>query len=127
MGGVTIEDNVIIGAHSVVSGFVKGNSVYAGNPAKCIMSIDDYIEKRRTRQVQEAKVFCIKYKEAHGKYPDINKLHEYFFLFSKERAKLTPVLDEKLKLCGNYEQSVFALEKHNSLYDCYELFLKDIE
>ena len=61
-GGVIIEDNVVIGAHSVVSGIVKGNGVYAGNPAKYIMSIEDYIEKRRSKQVQEAKEFCKKYK-----------------------------------------------------------------
>ena len=43
--GVTIGENSIIGAGSVVTKDVKPNSVYAGNPAKFICSIDDYIEK----------------------------------------------------------------------------------
>lgn len=127
MGGTIIEDNVIIGAHSVVSGRIYGNSVYAGNPAKLIMSIDEYIDKRREKQLNEAKVFCLKYKDAHGSFPDIDKLHEYFFLFSNDKSKLTSVFDDKLKLCGNYELSVAALEKHNPTYSSYEDFLNDIQ
>ena len=44
---VKIEDNVIIGAHSTVTKNLKKNSVYAGNPAKYICSIDEYIEKNK--------------------------------------------------------------------------------
>ena len=36
LGGSKIGDNTIIGANSVVSGKIKGNSVYAGNPARFI-------------------------------------------------------------------------------------------
>ena len=45
--GVTIEDNVIIGAGSVVSKDVKENSVVAGNPIKFICSTDDYLSKEK--------------------------------------------------------------------------------
>jgi len=38
--GVTIGDNVIIGAGSIVTKDCESNSVYAGNPAKKIMTID---------------------------------------------------------------------------------------
>lgn len=40
--GATIGDNVIIGAGAVVSGKVESNSVYAGNPAKRICSLDAF-------------------------------------------------------------------------------------
>ncbi len=43
--GVTIGSYVIIGAGSVVTKDVPDNSVFAGNPAKLICSIDDYINK----------------------------------------------------------------------------------
>ena len=72
------------------------------------------------------KKHCKKYKEAHGIYPDIDKLHEYFFLFTNDRSKLTPTLNEKLKLCGNYDQSVVMLENHKPLYQSYEKFLEDL-
>ena len=44
--GVHIGDNVVIGAGSVVSKDCAENGVYAGSPAKFIMSINDYYEKR---------------------------------------------------------------------------------
>lgn len=45
---VTIGDNVIIGANAVVSKDLESNGVYVGNPAKKIMSYDEYIEKQKT-------------------------------------------------------------------------------
>ncbi|EJD6508752.1 acyltransferase [Providencia rettgeri] len=43
--GVNIGDNVIIAAGSVVSRNLESDSVYAGNPARKIKSIKNYIEK----------------------------------------------------------------------------------
>lgn len=43
--GVTIGDNVIIGAGSVVTKSVPSQTVYAGNPARFICSLDTYIRK----------------------------------------------------------------------------------
>ena len=43
--GVTIGENSIIGAGSVVSKNVEKNSVYAGVPAKKICSVEDYLKK----------------------------------------------------------------------------------
>lgn len=43
--GVTIGDNVIIGANSVVSKDVPSNTVYAGNPARFIKPLEEYIDK----------------------------------------------------------------------------------
>ncbi len=45
--GTIIEDNVIIGAGSVVKGNIKGNSVYAGIPAKFICTINEYENKNK--------------------------------------------------------------------------------
>jgi len=42
LSGTVVEDNVIIGAGAIVSGKVESDSVYAGNPARKIMSLDDY-------------------------------------------------------------------------------------
>lgn len=45
MPGVTIGDNVIIGAGSVVTRNIPANSVAAGVPARVLRNIDDYREK----------------------------------------------------------------------------------
>lgn len=45
MPGVTIEDNVIVAAGSVVAKSVPKGSIVAGNPARIVGHIDDFIEK----------------------------------------------------------------------------------
>ncbi|AFR22739.1 acyltransferase [Lactobacillus helveticus] len=52
LAGTVIEDNVIIGAGAVVSGKCKNNSVYAGNPAKKIGSIDELYKKEKIRKLK---------------------------------------------------------------------------
>lgn len=42
---VKIGSNVVVGANSTVSRNIEDNSVYAGNPAKYICSIEDFIKK----------------------------------------------------------------------------------
>ena len=45
LGGVSIGDNVVIGACSVVTKNLESNFVYAGVPAKKICSIEEYYKK----------------------------------------------------------------------------------
>lgn len=52
--GVSIGDNCIIGAGSIVSKSIPANSVVVGAPARVICSLDDYYKKRKTLQVAEA-------------------------------------------------------------------------
>ena len=47
--GVTIGDDVIIGANSVVTHNIPSNSVYAGNPARRLCSLEEYLAKERKR------------------------------------------------------------------------------
>lgn len=53
--GTTIGDNVIIGAHAVVKGIIPANTVWAGNPAKQICTLQEYFEKRKRKQIEDAK------------------------------------------------------------------------
>ena len=52
--GVTIGDDVIIGAKSLVNKDCLMPGVYAGIPAKYIMSIEEYYKKRQEKQLEEA-------------------------------------------------------------------------
>lgn len=47
--GVTIGNNVIIGAGSVVSTDIPEGNVVAGNPARIVKSINQYLEENRDR------------------------------------------------------------------------------
>ncbi|WBM60748.1 hypothetical protein M5X66_17595 [Providencia sp. PROV188] len=55
--GINIGDNVIIAAGSIVTRNIESNGVYAGNPAKKIKSIDDYIEKYKALYKYERENF----------------------------------------------------------------------
>ena len=81
LAGTTIEENVIIGAGSIVSGLIEKNSVYAGNPAKKIMSIDDYLQKLSNRQLQDAINIYKNYKEAFNVVPSEKIFGHYANMF----------------------------------------------
>lgn len=50
--GVTIGDNVIIGANSTVTHDIPGGMVAAGSPARVICTLEEYLNKERTRMAQ---------------------------------------------------------------------------
>ena len=47
--GVTVGSNVIIGANSTVTHDVPDNCVVAGSPARVICTLEEYLEKERSR------------------------------------------------------------------------------
>lgn len=57
---VTIGDSVVIGANSTVTKDIPSNSVYAGNPAKFICTIEEYIEKNK-RKMEVSPVYGEEY------------------------------------------------------------------
>lgn len=122
--GVTIGDNVIIGAGSVVTKNCDSNSVYAGNPAKRIMSIEEYAQKRMDKQFEEAKNLVCLYKEKFQKEPPIDVFPEYFTLFcDNEAVKKVPHYVEQLKTGGNYDEAVAYINNNPPMFENYEAFL----
>lgn len=128
LAGSYIGENTVIGAGSVVSGYLEGNSVYAGNPAHKIMSIDDYYHKRKNRQLEEAVDYVKKYEERFGTIPSMNQMDEYFLLFfdpqDKEQKK---IFDFKLRLMGNYEETLQKAKFNKPMFASYEKFIKYCE
>ena len=123
--GVTIGDNVIIGAGSIVTKDCPSDGVYAGNPARYIMSIEEYCQRRQQAQLAEAKEQAIAYYARHGVYPAPEVFHEFFMLFSSdEAATANPVFNNKMKLCCNPEDSHNYLQNHPPVFENYEAFLK---
>lgn len=57
--GTTIGDNVIIGAGSIVHGNIPSGTVWAGNPAKKIETIDEYREKLEARNAFDVRDFSV--------------------------------------------------------------------
>lgn len=126
--GVTIGDNVIIGAGSVVTKDCEPGSVYAGNPAKRIMSVEEYRQKRAALQLTEAKTLAREYKKKHGVIPPVEVFSEYFMLFcSAEEAKSIPVFNRQLHNCGNFDESIAYMAKNPPMFASYEAFIAACE
>lgn len=56
--GVEIGPRTIVGANSLVSRSLPPNTVCAGNPARVLCSLDDYLA-RHARQLEEANIFPV--------------------------------------------------------------------
>lgn len=104
--GVTVGDNVIIGAGAVVTKDCQSNSVYAGVPAKRIMSLEEFYNKRKNEAPNNiSKILSI---VGNSDYAKEKYLREYAFFDSTiiaDREKL-------MRDTGYYEKSMlFYSEK----------------
>jgi maltose O-acetyltransferase len=78
---VTIGDNVIIGAGSVVTRSIPENCVYAGNPARFVCAIEEHIEKHRAN-MECSPVFDVEF-TLRGCITDEKKSEQYNALENK--------------------------------------------
>lgn len=124
--GVHIGNNVIIGANSLVNKNVPDNCVVAGNPARAIMSLDEYHEKRKLAQEKEAIELVKLYREQYGKDPDEKAMHEFFWLFSDDPEDLPVCWKSVNALCGNKELTETLMRQNQKKYDSFEAFLRSV-
>ncbi len=124
--GVHIGNNVIIGANSLVNKDIPDNCVVAGNPCKVIMSLEEYHEKRKAAQVDEAKELVKLYRERYEKEPDEHALHEFFWLFTGGKDELPGCWDSMMRLGGNYEYSKGKLRENQKKFSNMKEFLKNV-
>lgn len=79
--GVRIGKNTIIGAGSVVTHDISPDSVAAGNPCKVIMSVEEYFAKRKQIYIEEAKAYARELYQKTGKAPRLEYFWEEFPIF----------------------------------------------
>ena len=124
--GVKIGDNVIIGAGSIVTKDCNSNYVYAGNPAKQIMSITEYLEKRKSKQILEAKTLAREYYLRFKKKPNESVFHEYFMLYSSEKEiENNLVYKQKMQLGDNELVSRKYMEENVADFRSFDEFLQE--
>lgn len=102
--GCHIGDNVIIGAGSVVTKDLESNSVYAGNPARRICSLEDYYKKRMDLQVAEAKELFLSYYKKYGKILPKSEMREFFFLFENRENELLEDFRKQIHYFDKFER-----------------------
>lgn len=135
--GVRIGDNVIIGAKSLVNKDIPSDCVAAGVPAKKILDMDEYFEKRKEEYVAEAKEYAYSIYQVFKRLPSEEDFFEFFPLFlardEKSIARFNEKLSSKMKKEGRGMRSLqrqlgLAYEnfmRSRPLYASFEDFLKD--
>ena len=88
LAGTNIGDNCIVGAGSVCHGIYPSDSVIAGNPARVIMSLDDYYSRRKERTVHEALECGRLYKGLYAKNPAPSVLSDFKWLFTPRNKEI---------------------------------------
>ena len=125
--GVRIGNNVIIGANSLVNKNIPDNCVAVGNPCRVVMNLDEYHEKRKEAQVQEASELVRIYRNSTGKEVDEKILHEFFWLFTNQPDNMPDVWKRMNELSGNGKLSNELLKNNKKSFKDMESFLKSIE
>lgn len=102
--GVTVGNNCIIGAGSLVVNDVPANSVAAGVPARVICTLEEYYNKRKVVALEEAFEYARSIKERFNRMPIESDFREEFPYFVSgneiEKYKSIPI---KFQLAGAYE------------------------
>lgn len=125
--GATIGDNVIVGAGSVVSGTLESNAVYGGVPAKKIMNMDAFTERRRSAQLKEAVNCALEYKHVYGKWPEKKTMREFLWLYDPRTEQSVSEGGRVFTHDGNGEMSRKAFMESTPPYFSYEDFLDYVQ
>lgn len=122
--GVTIGDNCIIGAGSIVTKSIASGSVAVGNPARVICSLDEYYQKRKTKQLSEALEYGRSIIERYGREPVIGDFAEEWTLFLTEKDYENPECAKHVDFrMGKYKNQLFEKDRP---FNGFEEFKKAI-
>lgn len=122
--GCRVGNNCIVGAGSVLSGNYPDNCVIAGNPARVICSLNEYVEKRKKKEDDEAFLYAISFYQAMGRMPEINEMGPFFHLFLERNPIELKRNNISLNWTGDEESEI--LENFMATapkYDSFEEFL----
>ena len=125
--GVTVGNNVIIGAGSLVNKDLPDNCVAAGNPARVIMSLQEYYEKRKAAQIEEVTELVREYRKVYNKNPSEEDLSEFFWLFTDDSENIHSSWDEKMHLVNNYNLSCEKLNGNKKVFENMQDMLDKIK
>lgn len=120
--GVTIGDNCVIAAGSIITKDIPANSVVAGIPAKVICTLEEYYEKRKSACIEEAFEYARSIKERFNRRPVISDFWEEFPLFIEGEENL---FDKNLiiRQLGGMKNFNIWKEQHKAPFKSFEEFL----
>ena len=121
--GVSICDDVIVGANSVVASSIAKPGVYMGNPAVRVADTDILFALRESRQLEEAYTLAIRYYETFGQKPPADVLNEYFWIFCpRDAAAVSEKFRSQMNHCGNFDQCMDSFLSSEPKFENYDAF-----
>ena len=124
--GTKIGSNSIVGAGAVVSGIFQDGVVIAGNPAKVICTIDEYYNKRKNKEDEEAKLYVHSWMKKYMCYPNEQQMTNAFsWLYLPRSVDTIAEYPELFDLSG-VDKDKFLRKFLNSTpkYGSFEEFIK---
>ncbi len=121
--GVTIGDNVFIGANSVVTKDIPSNSIAVGAPCRVIMSIDEFHAKREIQCVKDALDYALSIQKRFKRRPRITDFCEEFVLFvDGDKINQYPEIERLIRsqLGPSYDDYV---REHKAVFSGFDDFL----
>jgi serine acetyltransferase len=117
---VTVHQNSIVGAGSVVANDVPAGTVVAGNPARPIMGIEEYYEKRKKVMLEEACIYARAIYNRYKRLPVPDDFREFFFFFIERDPKKFGNVPVKLQVGKYYDEFL----KSKPRFSSFEEFLR---
>ena len=120
--GVSIGDNVFVGANSVVNKDIPSNSIAVGNPCKVVKSLEEFYQIRKEKCVEEAFIYARSIKERFGRLPVASDFWEEFPLFVDGKdVDSYPMIPIKRQLGPMYDE---YCKSHKAWFNGLNDFLK---
>ena len=122
--GVSIGDNCIIGAGSIVTKSIPANSVATGVPCKVVCSIGEYYNKRKGLALMEAveRVKC--FEERYGRRPYPKELREEFIYYvNSSNAEIYQAMGVPIRSQLREAYDDWMLEHKDSMFPDFDSFI----
>lgn len=118
---VKIGSNCIIGSKSLVCKNIPDGEVWGGNPACFICKTEDFINKRREKQLEEAVILFKSYYEKYNEIPPSELFFEFFYLFENP-CETENVRFKKQINCFNQEMVYMVYKNKKTYFKNYDAF-----
>ena len=124
--GVSIGDNCIIGAGSIVTKDIPANSVAAGCPCRVICTIEEYYQKRKMQGLEEAKEYIRAFRKRNGLNPYLNLelREEWMYFIDATNIVDYPEVPVRQRVGKGFDE---WLKKHKAPYHSYDDFMDSIK
>ena len=126
IGSVDIGSNVIIGAHSVVTKDVPDNVVVAGNPARVICTLDEYYQKKKSQELENAKKRALHVFKTTGKKPTINEMGWFNTLWMERNRENEQYLRTLPFRNDNIDEVIGTFYSTKPLFNSLDAFWNEI-